>query len=47
MVFRPPCPGVILGVFGMHPTREGFTVVEADGFPASTRRGVRLIALRR
>jgi len=23
----------VLGVFGMHPKREGFTVVEADGFP--------------
>ena len=36
-LFVRPWPGggyFVLGVFGMHPTREGFTVVEADGFPA-------------
>jgi hypothetical protein len=26
----------VLGVFGMHPKREGFTVVEADGFPVES-----------
>ena len=35
-LFVRPWPGggyFVLGVFGMHPKREGFTVVEADGFP--------------
>jgi hypothetical protein len=35
-LFVRPWPGggyFVLGVFGMHPKREGFTIVEADGFP--------------
>ncbi|HSE67756.1 MAG TPA: hypothetical protein VLB12_12280 [Gemmatimonadales bacterium] len=35
-LFVRPWPGggyFVLAVFGMHPKREGFTVVEADGFP--------------
>jgi hypothetical protein len=38
-LFVRPWPGggyFVLGVFGMHPTREGFTVVEADGFPVES-----------
>jgi hypothetical protein len=38
-LFVRPWPGggyFVLGVFGMHPTRDGFTVVEADGFPVES-----------
>lgn len=38
-LFVRPWPGggyFVLGVFGMHPKREGFTVVEADGFPVES-----------